>query len=606
MLLPPGYILPSLRVPVDECQGHPPKLACMDTRLSRIMRPAAAHTRKWLSDGGWLLLSISFAALWVRLAVSNPLGSELWPQPDAVEYAETARRLAAFHGAGLDLSGVVFPSRYPLTFPLLFVPVVWMLGGQALLYWKAMAVLGALSVLLGAVFARRLTGSLGAAALVGALMALSPAHISASHFVMSDLGLLLLFELLLLLAWKHTQQIPTIWEALLAGALTGAMAAMRPAALPLSAAGALYYLLRLAKRGTPLAAFLAGACLFPAVEALNRFVYFGSILENGYAYYLPSFRPGSGFKPVSLAWITRIGGGHAVPNYLFYGRMLVGTDPALVRAPWGAAGVLALAGCVVAVVQCAGSARKLFGALLLFAGPVGLALLQMAYFWQDPRMVLPLLIPVAVCGAFALEWGGSQTLRLGLLARRQSRWLKAAMWAALLAGALVMPMKGLQAAMSFPTPRDGFTPQLHKQLGQLAPRVVLTNLGVLRVRNLLFGQRPDRDLLVVSMSDALLDDEHAYRNNRLPAWGRQLTAARQAPVLVRWPYPDYTGSGQPELQRKTLDLVRQKLAGDKALLLFKPTPSASTLVRLWAADPAWKLQPLGKFGSFEAWSAQPR
>lgn len=560
---------------------------------------------RWLRSGGFLLLVIAAGALVLRLSIINPVGRELWPGPDAPEYAETARRLAYLEGyGGINVSGVIFPSRYPIFFPLFLVPTVWIYNGDAMNYCQIMAVLGALSVLITGIFVWSFMGRIEAAVLAALLVALSPCHILFSHFVMSDLVMLILYQLLVLLAFYHHHKAPGVLGVLTAGVLVGSLLAVRIASMPLVLAGAAFYVFCLRRQWKLILLFVAGAAFFPLLEALNRIVSFGTVFATGYEYYVPSYRAGSGFKTFDLAWILKNEGGERIPNIIYFGRMLVGIDDSLIHLPW-ILGIFALLGSLVLLVRRPSFSNKyLFKVLFLIVGPLGLVVLHMAYFWQRPRMILSIVFILAVLFVIALDWVTREIAGFFPLQNAARETVSRGLFIALGIVSLLLPAKAAINARHFPVSPEGLTKELRQQVQKIGSPVFVTNLGVLRSRNLLFPGNTDDNPVILSISDCLLHDEHVFRNNRIEPFYRQKTNPKFAPAVGRWSSPEHGGSGTVELDQASLQVIRDKLGGKEALILLRPDEKANAVIEAWKADSRWELTNKGFLGSFEHWSAR--
>lgn len=560
---------------------------------------------KWLRSGGFLLLLIAGSSIILRLSIINPVGRELWPGPDAHEYVEAARRLAYLEGyGGINISGVIFPSRYSIFFPLFLIPFVWIFNGDAMQFCQSMAVLGGLSVLLTGIFAWSFVRRIEAAVLAALFVALSPCHILFSHFVMSDLVMLMLYQLLVLLAFCYYDKVPGLLEVLVAGLVVGALFAIRIASIPLVLTGGAFYLLRLRRQWKLIMLFAAGAALFPLLEVLNRLVSFGTVFATGYDYYAPSYWADSGFKPFYLGWITESEGGERTPNFIYFSKMLVGIDDSLIHAPW-VLGFLALLGSMLLLVRRPSFTNEyLFKVLFLTVGPLGLVVLHMAYFWQRPRMILLIVFVLAVLFVVSLDWIVKQMVNLFSLQSATREKVNRALFIVLGIVSLILPAKAAMNARHFPVPPEGITKELRQQVQKIGSPVFVTNLGVLRSRNLLFPGNAADLPFILSISDCLLHDEHVYRNNRQEPLYQIKTNLEVAPAVGRWSSSEFGGSGTVELERKSLQLIRDKLQGREALILLRPDEKANAVIEVWKADTRWEVKSKGRMGSFEHWSAR--
>jgi len=471
-------------------------------------------------------------------------------------------------------------------------------------YCQSMAVLGGLSVLLTGIFAWSFVRRIEAAVLAALFVALSPCHILFSHFVMSDVVMLILYQLLVLLAFYHRERVPGFLGVLTAGLLVGALLALRIASMPLVLAGGAFYLFCLRRKWKLIILFAAGAVFFPLIEVLNRIVSFGSLFATGYEYYVPSFRPDSGFKPFDFAWIIGNEGGERIPNVIYFGKMLVGIDHSLIHAPW-VLGFFALLGSILLLVRRPSFSNEyLFKILFLIVGPLGLVVLHMAYFWQSPRMILLMVFVLAVLFVVSLDWVARKIANLFPLQNAARKRVNLGLFVVLGIISLLLPAQAAMHARRFPVPPEGLTKELRQQVQKIGSPVFVTNLGVLRSRNLLFPGNAADPPFILSVSDCLFHDEHVYRNNRQEPLYRQKSNPRFAPAVGRWSSSEHGGSGIVELEQRSLQIIRDKLRGKEALILLRPDEKANAVIEVWKADTRWEVKSKGHIGPFEYWSAR--
>ncbi len=471
-------------------------------------------------------------------------------------------------------------------------------------YCQSMAVLGGLSVLLTGIFAWSFVRRIEAAVLAALFVALSSCHILSSHFVMSDLVMLVLYQLLVLLAFHHRERVPGFLGVLTAGLLVGALLALRIASMPLVLAGGAFYLFYLRRQWKLIILFAAGAVFFPLIEVLNRIVSFGTLFATGYEYYVPSYRAGSGFKPFDFAWILENEGGERIPNVIYFGKMLVGIDDALIHAPW-VLGFFAILGSVLLLVRRPSFSNEyLFKVLFLIAGPLGLVVLHMAYFWQRPRMILLMVFALAVLFVVSLDWVARKIANLFPLQNATRERVNLGLFIVLGITSLLLPAQAAMHARRFPVPPEGLTKELRQQVQKIGSPVFVTNLGVLRSRNLLFPGNAADLPFILSVSDCLFHDEHVYRSNRQEPLYRQKSNPRFAPAVGRWSSSEHGGSGIVELEQRSLQLIRDKLRGKEALILLRPDEKANAVIEVWKADTRWEVKSKGHIGPFEHWSAR--
>src|SRR2546422_5012989 len=151
-----------------------------------------ARSRSWIGLLAALLLSVAT----LRHA-RTPEGENLRPRRDALEYAVLANRLAGGEAPTLPIGDRVYPSRYPVGFPLLLAPSV-LAGTPPHHLWQATAVFGMGGVALTYWAALRLTSPI-AATWAALLLAAAPRYAYWSVHVMSDVPAAMLTALWALL-----------------------------------------------------------------------------------------------------------------------------------------------------------------------------------------------------------------------------------------------------------------------------------------------------------------------------------------------------------------------------------------------------------------------
>ncbi|MBA3573273.1 MAG: hypothetical protein H0W34_15165 [Pyrinomonadaceae bacterium] len=280
------------------------------------------------------MFAIAFALLSVILVEPRSLPEQ--PFPDAQEYADATRQLVSGEGYVTYVHGNVrHPPRYPPGFSLALVPFA-IVGNYPSNVQMGAKLFAALYVL-AAVFAAWRIGGWFAAAIVAAMIGVSPFARTYASLVLSDAfaaGMTVLF--IPLLHRLSTRRVA------LAGMLAGALIAVRlPMALNLAA---LLVVL-------PSWAFRRNLVLFasPFVAALGLYNWmtFSSPLRSGYSYWLPGIKNFDWSYAIALLpnrdgpWVVAdalkgllwqwmcpcsIGGPQAtLPNILFYPAILLGT-----------------------------------------------------------------------------------------------------------------------------------------------------------------------------------------------------------------------------------------------------------------------------------------
>lgn len=382
--------------------------------------------------------------------------ADLRPRPDALEYEEAARNLAAGNGYALEIEGQRYPPRYPPGFALLMAPVlrvagdapgtgIWVVWASALVAVACTAALAWLAA--------------GPVAAVGAalLLALLPMHVSWSRAVMSDVpasALVAALALWTMGALGRSQQRVAEWLAL--GVALGLAAAVRESCVLMIApiAGALALRGRASVRSV--AAVAAGVVVGLLPLLGYRLVRFGSPFADGYAYWVTFAHHG-----VRYLFGPPAAGGRE-PNVFFYLRQLAGFGTLY---PWPV--TLLVGAGVVSAVRRPGPVRTL---ALVAGGYVVAALaLYVPFYWQWDRFLVPVL-PL-VCALAAVPLGASQP-----------DWQRA------VAGAVLMLALGLglRAPRPFAPPNDSTMEAV--RLAMLSPRLE-PNAAVIARTNVFFAQR---------------------------------------------------------------------------------------------------------------------
>lgn len=350
------------------------------------------------------VLALGLAVRWTTPAAV----ADLRPRPDALEYEEGARHLARGEGYWLELAGGRHPPRYPIGFSALLVPAFRLLGdapGTGIVVVLATAAVTiAATIGLGAA-AGGLPVGLGA----GLLLALAPLHVRWSQAVMADVPA---SAAVALLAWWGLVLLARR-EATLGWLGLGVCAALAATIRPTAGAVVLPLATILAVRGTlrPLAALGAGAVLGILPSLVFAWQRFGTPLGSGYGHWVIArfFAPAFVTGPPD--------GGGTMPNGIFYLRELLGLGrlyPPPVALLVAVGGLLA--------IRTPGGPRRL---LTLAAGVVVLLLaLQLPFFWQWDRFLLPALPLCCALAAVPLRAGSPAWLRgaAALLVAAAAAW----------------------------------------------------------------------------------------------------------------------------------------------------------------------------------------
>lgn len=362
------------------------------------------------STAAILAVAVTGATLASVLTV-RPLSLRQQPFPDAAEYADAARQLAAGNGYVTYVHrNEPHPPRYPPGFSLALAPFA-ALGGpypsNVQLGPKVFAALYVLAVV-------GVTWSIGgplAAALAAALVGASPFARQAASYVMSDGFAAALTVISVGLVHARAPA-----SAPFSGALSGLLVVVRLSALLNLAA----LLIALAGRRRVLAA----GCALPPLLALGLFQWqtFGSPFKTGYDYWLPgattfdwSFAVNTAVRADGLSTLPdvfrggliqslcgcRVGVPEApLPNLLFYPAVLLGlfwaVTPPLATVP----GLL-----YVWSHRRQAAPRFVLWLTILYLGFYAVYFYQAARFLVAPATVLGMYSAVAIAGRVEARLG---------------------------------------------------------------------------------------------------------------------------------------------------------------------------------------------------------
>jgi hypothetical protein len=367
-----------------------------------------AHRRAFVflrRQAAWALPCLCF--LWAVLPAPRIDGHDLFPVPDAEEYALIAQRLAHGRAPLLAVGLQEYPPRYALAFPLFLAPFERLMGDDLTrLHWVA-ALAALAAVWMMARVGAWMLGSRWAGGLAAMFWALHVQTVEASLAVMSETTLTLGFFAALALGrpWlepgDRRRPVGVARAAalgLVLGWLTLAKAPFAWWAAALAALALRDGLRR--RRWAPFAALTACGLAWLALDVAYRRWALGGFGHDGYAYWFPLiysdltrvFNPRYLWRPWSTAWTDG-------PNAFYYGKMLLGRthDFYSPYMPW----------CVAAaVIGLFWPGRRGRPGRLLVALMAGWAVLGLAfcgtYFWQSPRFLLLWMPPLDMAAAWGL------------------------------------------------------------------------------------------------------------------------------------------------------------------------------------------------------------
>jgi 4-amino-4-deoxy-L-arabinose transferase-like glycosyltransferase len=276
-------------------------------------------------DALLLALLLGFALLLIaNTGFAN--GQELWPMPDAVEYAAIGVNLDRGLGPVLHFGGNTYPGRFTIGYPLILAAAFPILGHRA----ERLCLVTALTALVAIAGLYLLTlwaFDRPSAILAGLLLATSPHFLGLSTCVMSDVPSLAVV-VLAALAFLYAEEKESLVASVLCGLLVGLAVIIRVTngaiLVGMLAAALLVQPRRL--RFAQTMAFVIGFAPFPVLQAWVDLHYFGSPLSSGYGFWLPMFYSAD-FNPFKLSYLV------APPdptyrhgNFVTYAIALLGLD----------------------------------------------------------------------------------------------------------------------------------------------------------------------------------------------------------------------------------------------------------------------------------------
>src|ERR1039457_5023090 len=175
-------------------------------------------------DAALLALVLGFALLLIA-GTGFANGEELWPMPDAVEYAAIAVTLDRGLGPVLHFGGNTYPARYTIGYPLMLAAAYPLLGRRPerlclVTALTALVAVAGLYILTLWVFDRP------SAVFAGLLLATSPRFLGLSTCVMSDVPSLAVV-VLAALAFLYAEEKESLVACVLCGLLVGLAVTIR-------------------------------------------------------------------------------------------------------------------------------------------------------------------------------------------------------------------------------------------------------------------------------------------------------------------------------------------------------------------------------------------
>jgi len=363
-----------------------------------------------------LALVLGFALLMI-IRTGFIHGQELWPTPDAIEYAAMAVNMDRGLGPVLHFGGHTYPPRYMIGYPLILAAAYPLVGHRPESLWVAttfMALVAIAGLYIFALWAFDRPSAIAAAV----LLSTSPYFLGLSPTVMSDVPSVAVLGVAAV-AFLYAAGKESVIASALCGIFTGFAMAIRVTngAILLGMLAAVLLVEPRRLRLGQLIAFAIGLTAFPGLQAWENFRFFGSPFSSGYAFWLPldyksfsrTFDPRLLFMPVDPAFRH----GHL----FYYGFALLGLDGLFGQIDLNAeAGTLAHSHYAfypfpVALFAVMGAffvlrhthnanARR---AIFLSSGFLAASLIvYVLYFYTDPRFLIPASFVVMATAAYGL------------------------------------------------------------------------------------------------------------------------------------------------------------------------------------------------------------
>ena len=367
-------------------------------------------------DAALLALLLGFALLLIaNRGFVN--GQELWPMPDALEYAAIAVNLDRGLGPVLHFGGISYPSLHPIGYPLILAAAYPLLGHRPERLCLVTALM-ALVAIAGLYILTLWAFDRPSAILAGLLLATSPHFLGLSTCVMSDVPTLAVV-VLTVLAFLYAQEKESLVASALCGLLAGLALTIRISNVAILA-GMLAVALLVRPRRLQferVMAFAIGFSAFPGLQAWVNLHYLGSPLSTGYAFWLPDYY-NSIFSSFKLSYLV-------VPpapvfrqgNFVTYVIAMLGLDGILGQLSLGTevrtlfharyafypfpVVVFAALGVFLALRR-KGNASTMRAVYLGLGFLASLLLIYLPYFCVDPRFLLPALFIVFAAAGYGL------------------------------------------------------------------------------------------------------------------------------------------------------------------------------------------------------------
>jgi len=392
-------------------------------------------------DAAILALVLGFALLLIA-STGFANGQELFSMPDGIEYAAIAVNLDRGLGPVLHFGGNSYPCRYTIGYPLILAAAYPLLGRRPERLCLVTA-LTALVAIAGLYILTLWAFDRPSAILAGLLLATSPHFLGLSTCVLSDVPALAVV-VLAVLAFLYAEETESLVASALCGLLAGLAVTIRitDGAILVGMLAAVLLVRPRRLQFARVIAFAIGFSAFPGLQAWVNMHYLGSILSNGYRFWLPDIY-NSAFTPFELSYLFvpwhTIGATYRHGNLVTYALAMLGLDGifgqldvssealtlfharyALYPFP-----VVIFAGLGVFIaLRHKGNASTTRAVYLGLGFLASLLLIYLPYFYVDPRFILPALFIVLAAAGYGLinanrrlkwGWAGFAVIALDML-----------------------------------------------------------------------------------------------------------------------------------------------------------------------------------------------
>ncbi|HLI81271.1 MAG TPA: glycosyltransferase family 39 protein [Candidatus Binataceae bacterium] len=459
----------------------------------RIITPAARvrpASRLGLatSDAAWLALFLCFALLLLyRTGFAN--GQELWPMPDAVDYAAMAVNLDRGLGPVIHFAGITYPPLNTIGYPVMLAAGYPFVGHQP--EWLCLiTALTALIAIAGLYLLTRWAFDRPTAVVAATLLTMSPYFLGLSTCVLSDVPSLAVI-IVAVLAFLYGEEKGSVAASATCGLLVGWAITVRITNITILAgmAAAIIFVGSRRLRFSRVMAFALAFIPFPVLQALANLYSLGSPFANGYAFWRPDLHGWGGVAfamryPVERAYTTAAhGNAISYGNLISYALALLGLDGLFGQLNLGfelrpllhahyslypfPMAIFAGLGFYFALCE----KRDAITLRAIYLGVTFLAallLIYLFYFYLDPRFLLPgsfIVFAIAAYGVvtanrkFTFGW-----TRFGVIALD-----------VLLAGAIVMETV---SRLATPSPDSNLVAEVHELRPKMANAVVVTDVSL--------------------------------------------------------------------------------------------------------------------------------